>query len=59
MGDIADNLTEQGEDMYFDHVHGHHHFPPEDCPYCYEENSNEQKRHNKKIELRRKKIRGG
>lgn len=34
MGDEADYLTEQGEDMWFDHLAGHLSFPPEDCPYC-------------------------
>jgi len=36
MGDIADDLIEQGEDMYFDHLAGYPNFPDR-CPYCEEE----------------------
>jgi len=37
MGDIADDLTEQGEDVWFDHLAGHTQFPSDYCPYCEEE----------------------
>ena len=33
MGDIADDLTESGELMWFDHLAGHPQFPDQ-CPYC-------------------------
>ena len=36
MGDMADYYTEQGEDMWFDHIAGHPRFP-DMCPYCEEE----------------------
>ena len=43
MGDMADYLNEQGEDMWIDHINGHEAFPryyqyhSDDCPYCQEE----------------------
>lgn len=37
MGDMADELTEQGETIWFDHLAGHPSFPSDYCPYCEEE----------------------
>jgi len=44
MGDIADYLTEQGEDMWFDHLAGHTQFPSDDCPYCLEDEYKKEKK---------------
>jgi len=37
MGDIADHLTEQEEDVWFDHLAGHINYPADFCPYCENE----------------------
>ena len=36
MGDYADYLTDDQEDLYFDHLAGHVAFPCDYCPYCEE-----------------------
>ena len=41
MGDMADYLTEQENDMYMDHVAGHPAFETDGCPYCDEEDRDE------------------
>jgi hypothetical protein len=43
MGDMADYDIEQGEDMWFDHLHDHPRFDGF-CPYCYEEELKNKKR---------------
>lgn len=42
MGDIADEEIDAGIEMYYDHTHGHHCFRPEDCPYCAEEDEDDE-----------------
>lgn len=42
MGEIADNLIEDGMDFYADHLNGHPNFP-DNCPYCEEEDEDEPK----------------
>lgn len=39
MGDMADYMIEQNNDMLADHEGGHRHFPPEDCPWCAREDT--------------------
>ena len=39
MGDMADYLTEQGEDMWFAHLNGECD-REEECQYCLEEEEN-------------------
>jgi hypothetical protein len=34
MGEHADYLIEEQEDLYFDHLAGHVAFPADHCPYC-------------------------
>ncbi len=41
MGEHADNLTDDNEDLYFDHLAGHPAFPCDNCPYCEEEYQDE------------------
>ena len=36
MGDIADDLTEQGTELWLDHLAGHPNIPDQ-CPYCEDE----------------------
>ena len=43
MGDIADNLTEDEELTWFDHLAGHPNFPSDYCQYC--EYADEQEAH--------------
>jgi len=45
MGEMADYLIEQGEDMWFDHLSEHPHFPTDECPYCEEEYEREKRNH--------------
>lgn len=40
LGDMADWDIEQGFDMLADHLTYHRHFHPEDCPFCREEEEN-------------------
>jgi len=42
VGDIADYVNEQGEDLWFDHLAGHPNFP-DICPYCEDEYESEKK----------------
>jgi len=44
MGEHADYLTEDQEDLYFDHLAGHIAFPCNYCPYCEEEYKAEKKK---------------
>jgi hypothetical protein len=34
MGEHADYLTDDQENLYFDHLAGHPNFPCDYCPYC-------------------------
>jgi len=36
MGDIADYLTENGMELWLDHLAGHPNYP-DPCPYCEDE----------------------
>jgi hypothetical protein len=41
MGDMADDLIEQGQELYWDHLAGHPRFDGP-CPYCEDEDDEEE-----------------
>ena len=43
MGDMADDLCTQELTYYYDHLAGHVAFPADGCPYCEEEDAQEEK----------------
>jgi len=47
MGEHADYLTDEQEDLYFDHLAGHPMFPCDSCPYCDSEFEAEKKKNKK------------